>query len=89
MESDENRPAETSDKVFIIQDSLESTSADVIVRFCAPGLETGYGWFDYVKENAGDELKEALKSIKRISLGSARVTPAFGLKNFKGNFIVY
>lgn len=84
---DENQVVESVEKVFVVQETVETLSGDAIVCFCAPGFESGYGWFDYIKERAGNELKDAIKRFNHISLGSTRITSSFNLQNFKGEEI--
>lgn len=84
MDEIDIKPNTTRERVFIVEGALEDTTADVIVTFAQSGLESGYGWFDYVKEQAGTEFTEAISKYKHCGVGSARIVPAFGLKNFKG-----
>uniref|UniRef100_A0A914YMP5 Macro domain-containing protein n=1 Tax=Panagrolaimus superbus TaxID=310955 RepID=A0A914YMP5_9BILA len=83
MEEIDTKPATTRERVFIVEGALEEATADVIVVTAQPGLENGFGWFDYVKEHAGPEFEEALKKYKHCGVGSSRLLPSFEYKNFK------
>jgi len=60
-----------------------SMEADAYVNLCMGNVHSGNDYFLQVHQRAGDDLKVALQSFRGARAGHARISPAFGLTNFK------
>ena len=63
----------------IVRNDITNMQVDAIVNTANPRPEIGYGVDSGIHQKAGQELLEARKKIGFIPVGSAAITPGFGL----------
>uniref|UniRef100_A0A7E4ZXL3 Macro domain-containing protein n=1 Tax=Panagrellus redivivus TaxID=6233 RepID=A0A7E4ZXL3_PANRE len=77
------------DKVFIVEDSFENSSADCIVTTCSPGMEIGFGWFNELVESAGPGFAQELELFKNTTVGASKLFNSYDNKNFKCIIVMF
>jgi hypothetical protein len=76
-------PIVFEDNVTITLGQPHNLVADGFVNFCMGNIHSGNDTFLQTHRLGGDELKNACHKIRGVQPGYARITEAYGLKNFK------